>query len=231
MRTWNFQMRTMFASSLAVLLMAGCATKVEPVRSVTATVKPDMIIVHDFAVSGVDVQLDDGIGAKIKRNHGDIDQNEEELATANAVAKELTAVLVRELNNAGIKAVSGGTGVSTTDRTVNIRGAFTTIDEGNRTSRSVIGFGLGRSIVRTRGIVYQGTPPDERLVGEFVSETRSGLKPGMGAVGAAQGSIAVSAASTVASEKFLTAVEKDAKGTAKKIAKRIKVYYKDRGWL
>ena len=118
-----------------------------------------------------------------------------------------------------------------TDRTASIKGIFTTVDEGNRTARAAIGFGMERSKVRTRGLVYQGTPSNERLVGESETVAKSSMKPGMGPAGVAGASLAVSAGTTVVSEKFFTAVEKDAKSTAKKIAKRVKQYSRQHGWL
>ena len=46
-------------------------------------------------------------------------------------------------------------------------------------ARAAIGFGMGRSKVRTRGLVYQGTPSNERLVGEFETVAKSSIKPGI----------------------------------------------------
>ncbi|NKB80550.1 MAG: DUF4410 domain-containing protein [Nitrospirales bacterium] len=78
-----------------------------------------------------------------------------------------------------------------------VKGRFLSIDEGNMTQRMVIGFGLGRSVVKAQGQAYEVTPLGTRLISEFESEVKSGRKPGMGpmvGVGAAAGSIATSAA-------------------------------------
>jgi hypothetical protein len=53
----------------------------------------------------------------------------------------------------------------------------------------------------------------------------------MGPAGAAGASLVASTATTAVSEKFFTAVEKDAKRTTKELANRIKMYYIERGWL
>ncbi len=215
---------------LALFLTASSTTRVEPVRKVTGLVRPDIIVVHNFATSAAEIELDRGLGPRISRGLSAFSQTQEEIQVGQTVAGALSTTLVKELNDAGIPAVLAGQGVRITDRTASLKGIFTTVDEGSRTARAAIGFGLGRSKVRTRGLVYQGTPSNERLLGEFQTVAKGSMKPGMGPAGAAGASLAVSAGTTAVSEKFFTAVEKDAKSTAKKIAKRIKQYYQQHGW-
>ncbi len=216
---------------LALFLTACSTTSVEPVRKVTGLARPDIIVVHNFATSAAEIELDRGLGPRIGRGLSASSQTQEEIQVGQAVARALSTTLVKELNDAGIPAVLAGPGVRMTDRTASLKGIFTTVDEGSRTARAAIGFGMGRSKVRTRGLVYQGTLSNERLLGEFQTVAKSSMKPGMGPAGAAGATLAVSAGTAVVSEKFFTAVEKDAKATAKKIAKRIKQYYQQHGWL
>ena len=216
---------------IAILLAACSTTSVDPVRKVTGVARPDQIVVHNFATSAADIELDRGLGPRLSRGLRDASETEQEIQVGHRLAAALSTALVRQLNDAGIRAVPAGPEVRISDSTVSLKGIFTTVDEGSQTARAAIGFGMGRSKVRTRGLVYQGTPSNERLVGEFETVAKSSIKPGMGPAGAAGASIAVSAATTVVSEKFFTAVEKDAKSTAKKIAKRIKQYYQQHGWL
>jgi hydrogenase maturation factor HypE len=103
--------------------------------------------------------------------------------------------------------------------------------------RTLVGFGLGGSEVRTRVQVYQGAGPNAKLVGEAETNTRGSLKPGMGVllpVGAAAGTVATTAVvaggTTITSEAFFATVEADAKRTAEAVAKRIGERYRQQGW-
>lgn len=106
-----------------------------------------------------------------------------------------------------------------TDESLWLEGASTTSDEGNRTARMAIGLGFGRGKLQTSGFVYQGVPPNHRQVGRFETTAKSSMKPGVGPIGAAGGSVAVATAGAAVSEKFLTSGHKGPVGTAKKIAK------------
>jgi hypothetical protein len=92
---------------------------------------------------------------------------------------------------------------------------------------------MGGSEIRTRIQAIQG----EQLIAEAETKARSNLKPGMlatlGAAGAASAvaPIVVGAVTTGVSEAFLAVVEKDAKRTAKEVAKKVKKAYQERGWL
>jgi hypothetical protein len=118
-----------------------------------------------------------------------------------------------------------------------IEGHFVSIDEGNRMRRMVVGFGAGASEVRTFVQVYEATSEGRRLVEDFYTTVKSSRKPGMGpmvGVGAAAGRAVVTAATSagvgVATEISQT-VEGDAKHTADEIAKVLKKFFADQGWI
>lgn len=212
------------------LLMSSCATtNVETITMVSGLTEPDLLIIHDLTVKA-DIELDRNLRQRIGSNSAAARHSEEEIAVGEAVAAELTKALIKKLNEAGIYAVPAGPAVTATDRTLSFKGAFITVDEGSRAARIFVGFGLGRTEVRTMGIVVQGTPPSERVIGEFRTVAKSAMTPGTVPMGAV-GSVGASAARTVVSEKLLLAVEKDANRTAKKIAKDIERHYKQQGWL
>ena len=109
--------------------------------------------------------------------------------------------------------------------------------QGDRTLRTMVGFGLGGSELRTRIHIYQGAGRSARLVAEGETSTQSGLKPGIGVMlplGAAAGTAAtaavVSGSTTIASEAFFATVEADARHTAEAVAERIGDYYRRQGW-
>ncbi len=194
---------------------------------------PDQIIVQNFAVTPEDVTLDRGVGARISRESSGVTQTEEEIRVGRAVAASLSKHLVKELRDKGINAVHEHEAMPPTARTVVVTGDFLHVDQGDRTKRSVVGFGLGGTEVRTRIRAFQ----NKKLVSEAHTVAKSGLKPGMlltipagAAAGSAATAAAVSTGTTAASELFFSTVESDAKRTAKKVAKRIDTAYRRRGW-
>jgi hypothetical protein len=200
--------------------------------------KPDRVLVYDFAVTPDDVALDRGIGKKAIRGSGSAAQTAEEIRVGRAVARALSKNLVKELRNRGINAHHASQARPPENTTASIKGRFLRIDQGNRSARTMVGFGLGGTQVRTLIQFYQGAGRNTRLVGEAKTSTKSNLKPGLGVmlgVGAAAGTLAMAGAvggtTTVASETVLATVEADAKRMAKAVAERVANFYRKRGWL
>jgi hypothetical protein len=232
MSTWKRNIPFAAGNFLIALALTSCSTtSVQSVRTDSIIAKPDRIVVHEFAVSSAEIELDPGLGHRLGFEHDPTTRTEEQIEVGHAVAVALTKKLIAELNKAGIPATLAAPEVQMTARTVSLKGYFTSVDEGNKTARVVVGFGLGRSKVKAHGFVYQGSPPDEREVGRFETVAKSGIKPGIGPVAGVGANVAVAAGTAIVSEKYLTSVEKSAADSAKKIAKRIKKYYNERGWL
>jgi hypothetical protein len=196
--------------------------------------QPDFLIVERFAVSPWDVKLDRGLSAKALRGLQERTLNDEERKVGAAVATVMEEETVRLLRAAGITAYLDSYAPTASRTTALLQGQFLSVDEGDRTQRVWLGFGLGGSKVQIKMQVLQGGV----VVAEGEVQTTSNLKPGMLAslgVGAAAGSIATAAAigggTAVASEALLVSVEADAKRAAKAVADRLIQGYKDRGWL
>jgi len=228
------------ALCLGAVLVGGCAkADVAPTQTAAEGLpRPNYIRVYDFAVTSQDVALDRGASAELARDVRGTPQTEEEIQVGRAVAAALSGNLVKELRNYGISAYRVNEAPPPSATTASIRGQFVQIDQGNRTLRTAVGFGLGGSEVQTRYQVYQGVVPNERLVAEGETSTQSSLKPGMGVMlgaGAVAGTIATTAAVsgglTVASETLSATVEADAKRTAKEAANKVADYYKRQGWI
>jgi len=223
-------------ASVVLALLAACApTNVKQTRRAGASLpKPDRILVRNFAVTGGEVALDGGIGPTIARDaQGEITADQS-VRVGHAASNALAEELVAKLRDAGLPAERSSGRVELTPTTLVIAGKFLTVDEGNQTMRTLIGFGVGASQVRTRVQAWM----DGQLVAEAETEAKSGKKPGaavtLGA-GAAAGTAATAAAmaagTTGISELFLTSVEADAKRTARELADRIVRAYRERGWL
>ncbi len=233
----------------AVFLFVGCAsveTHTSPVSSGERLVKPDRLLIYDFAVSPEQVQLDEGITRDVSetvQGKEGIPKTQKELELGRRVARSLTENLVKELGKYGILAERASGPPPTKSNVYFVKGRFVSIDEGSMTQRMVIGFGMGRSVVRAEGKIYQPTAQGPRLVGLFDSEVKSGRKPGMGpmiGVGAAAGRIATSAAISggigVVSETtnvlpFSASLEANVQKMAKDLARKAARGWVKRGWL
>jgi hypothetical protein len=228
--------------ALALLLLGatvagfGCAgARVDVAQPAPSEVpQPDFLIVERFAVSPADVKLDRGLSAQALRGFQERALNDEERRVGAAVATVLAEELVRLLREAGIPAYVDSYAPTATRTTALIQGQFLSVDEGDRTQRVWLGFGLGGTKLHIKYEVLQ----DGGAVAQGEVTTTSNLKPGILAslgVGAAAGSIGTAAAigggTAVASEALLVSVDKDAKQAAKAAFERIRQTYKDRGWL
>jgi hypothetical protein len=223
------------ACVVLVALASACApTTVQQTKRAGALPKPDRVLVRNFAVTQEDVALDRGIGPTIARDaQGEI-TGDQQVDVGRAAARALAQELVEKLRDAGIPAERSSGRPSLTPSTLVITGKFLTIDEGNQTVRTLIGFGAGASEVRTRVQAWM----DDQLVAEAETEARSGRKPGAAvtlgagaAAGTAATAAAIAAGTTTASELLLTSVEADARRTARELADRIIRAYRERGWL
>lgn len=214
---------------------AGCAsTDVEQTRRPLALERPDRILVRNFAITMADVELDSGLGPTIARDVTseveDSDSKQLGRAASDALADELTT----KLREAGLPAERSQGRVAVTPTTLVIAGKFLTLDEGNQTMRTLVGFGAGASHVRTRLQAWM----DGQLVAEAEIEATSGKKPGAAvtvgagaAAGTAGTAAAVAAGTTTVNELFLTSVEADARRIGREIASRIVRAHRERGWL
>ena len=196
--------------------------------------QPDFIIVERFAVSPEDVKLDRGLSAQALRGMQERDLNDEERKVGAAVATVMEEETVRLLRAAGIPAYLDSYAPTASRTTALLQGQFLSVDEGDRSQRVWVGFGLGGSKLQIKMQVLQGGV----VVAEGEVQTTSNLKPGMVAslgVGVATGGIGMAAAIggglAVGSEALLVSVEQDAKRAAKAVSERIIQGYKDRGWL
>ena len=248
--TWCLPSVYWLLSCFAVFLFVGCAsveTRSSPVSlGGERLVKPELTLIYDFAVSPEQVQLDEGIMrgifGTVRGNEG-TPKTQKELEVGQKVARALSEHLVKELGKYGILAERASGPPPTKSNVYFVKGRFVSIDEGNMTQRMVIGFGMGRSVVRAEGKIYQPTPQGPRLVGQFDSEVKSGRKPGMGpmvGVGAAAGTLATAAAvsggigatSEVADTlPFSASLEANVQKMAKDLARKAAHRYVREGWL
>jgi hypothetical protein len=161
--------------------------------------RPTSVLVQDFAIDPAEVQLDQGLRARITREISDTPLSSAQQAAATKARAALTAALVQRLASYGLPAEPAAPGDDATPGPkVIVQGQIVSEDEGNRTRRTLIGLGSGASKLAVDAQAYyvQGTETP-RLLESFTVHGDSGQAPGaaetMG-MGAAAGRAATSAA-------------------------------------
>jgi len=234
----------LFAPIIAVaLLLNGCApTNVAIVNQYTGSLpQPNRILVYDFAVSPDEVKLDMGVSGEVQALAGNPQPpwSEKELQVGHTVANTLADKLVAELLRIGYPAQrAAGVPAYRGDNVLVVEGQITSVNQGNRAERVVVGLGLGHSDVKTFTQIYDLQRRGRRLVEQFSTDAKSGYKPGMAETEGASAAaghwamgLAVGAGINVASEKYSANVEADSSRTAKEIAQQLNNYFQSKGWV
>ena len=196
--------RGLIVAAPGPLLMAACARKqtAEQFRYRGPPLPPPRrIFVPDLALLANDVKLDEGVRARLMREMSPEPIDAQRLAAGREAAGHVTQEIVARLGGFGLPAERVGRPVPGLPvPNVVVEGHVLSVDQGNRTRRSVIGFGAGQSQVVVEVQVYyrDGRGPP-RLIDQFESAAESPRTPGaavtMGAGGAA-GRAAEAAASS-----------------------------------
>jgi hypothetical protein len=225
---------------VALVVLSGCApTQINTISQYSGPVpRPSNVLVYSFAVSPDEVQLDEGISARIEELVKKTPRTKEEKAVGHAVAEALATHMVKGLSAIGVPATRAYGRPSTLANAIEIEGQFLSVDEGNRTERVVIGLGAGRTNVKTLTQVYDARSGSRMLVDEFDTDAKSGYKPGMAemmAVGVLTHHLLVSTLASgglaAASEEFTAGVDADARRTAQEVAKQLGQFFVDQGWI
>lgn len=164
-----------------------------------ATRRPDRILVTPFAVTPDEVRLDQGVASRIQRSSSDVPLSGQQLQVAHAAQAELAAAMVEKLRSYGLPAERiAGPGYPMQGSSLLVQGQIISIDQGNRTRRTVLGFGAGKSSLSADMQLYSAVGGERprfltALSGSDNSGRTPGLAVGMGA-GAAGGHLLASSA-------------------------------------
>ena|SRR5262245_13081336 len=226
-------------TAMALMVMAGCArvSTAYVQKTTDRLARPALILVHDYEVSPGEVQLDSALSSQLERAVKGT-KTEDQLKVEQEVSRTLTTTLVDEIRKLGIPAEAARLAPPVAGPTLSIEGKITSIDEGNKAKRLVIGLGSGASEVGTLTQVYEETSGDgPRLIEDFYTTAKSSRKPGVGpmvGIGAATG-LAVSSAAASGGVGLATAhsqaVEADIQHGAKQIAKELAKLFVQQGWI
>lgn len=160
--------------------------------------RPALVLVQDFAVDPSEVQLDSGVGAQVQREAQGTAPNAERARVAHDVRGTLASTLVQRIRDMGFRAdVGGDSGSGHDGSVVTVRGQVLDVDEGNRTRRTLIGFGAGKSDLGADVQVYYAPPGEAGALWQtFSADVNSGHMPGLTAglaAGGLSGNLAASA--------------------------------------
>jgi len=221
------RMRGGLGLAVAVALSVGCATaRVKNVQQAEARTlpRPARVVVFDFDTGATDVRVGTSPVRTARRAVG-LSVAEPELL-GEAVADTLASRLVEQITALGLPAerASGADPPRMNDLVV--LGQFVRIDQGSKTQRFVIGFGVGATELRTQVEVFQVTTAGWQPIKHFDTVATGSRLPGAGwfvAGGAIAGSVATSAviSSGIGTLRELRAsIDADAGRTAQEITSK-----------
>jgi hypothetical protein len=221
-------------------LTAGATSSAPQVEGApVATGPPSQIVVFPFATSTADLQLNQGVGARLYRDYTDENQTAEQAQLAHTTAQNICVQVANSLASNGWNAACEPRGTAVTGgNTLIVDGAFTDISQGNRLQRMVIGLGVGASVVDTQVALNQYSNGNSTPLLTFTTHADSGEMPGAGITGpagAAAGGAAAAAslglnlaAGGVKSVTSSTAYLTDQ--SAKQIVSQTNNYFSQQGW-
>ena len=189
--------------------------------------KPTKILVYDFTVDTSNVQVDQS--QKIRPRHM-ITGDENPDTVAKKASTKFSDELVAKLAKAGIPVEHAAAGLTPSDNTLSVQGAFTSMKQGDKAERSTIGMGAGAADVQAKVDVHLKTSSDAILLSQFQTDTKPGANVG-GAVPVAAGMdpAAVAVKSKVTDRK--KTLEAYAAKTADAMAAEITKQMAKQGWI
>jgi len=208
--------------------------KAEVISSYTGPVplhKPDRIWVRDFRPIG-DIVIDESLAARLHRRSllasGSDDSTPD--AVVQQIETSFAKTLTGELKKQNLETDRMPDGVGTLGGTyLLIEGQFIGVDEGNKTTRVMIGFGRGASDIKTHVIISLVSGGHKTVVLECNLNSQSGKKPGA-IIGLGGGDVAVSAVTGEVGDKKST-VQGDAARMAKVVAKEVEAVMVAQRWV
>jgi len=198
---------------------------------------PAKIVVHDFDVPSEIITVDHSPASHILSNSpiarmkGDAGQEEDPAAIAKKVQTAFSKTLLNDLKKTSIPSSASALGANPEEPvgSLIVRGNFTTIKQGNKTTRMMVGLGRGASDVQAHVVISLLTDNGPILLSEFKVDAASGKKPGavetMGV-----GSLATSAAAGAATDGK-SSVEGDTARIANAVAKEMNTIMAAQGWI
>jgi hypothetical protein len=225
------------------LAVAGCSS-----AHVTTTASgltgplpaPAHVVLTDFAITPDEVKLDRGVGPSLMRVQNGQPPTQAQTEAAQATQVALAETLAAKLASYGLPVQRMAAGAALPPDSLLIQGQILSVDEGNRTRRTLLGLGAGKSSVEADTQLYYVTDPAQpRFLRSLSGTADSGRMPGaaetMGAGAVAGQAAAVSTALTAAThtgaEMRRTGDQANADRLAGELAREIGNYAVGQGWI
>ena len=240
MRVMQFsKLFSLAACVFAVTVLAGCAS-----TSVTGhqryvhenLPRPGNILVYSFGTSAADVPPESAFSGQAYASA--TPPTAEETQLGYELGNQIADRLVEEIHDMGMPASHAIRGTPIQVNDIIIRGYLVSIEQGSGLKRMTIGFGSGGSELSTVVEGFQMTSQGLRKLGSATLESSGSKGPGAG-LGAAGWIITGSPVGLIASGGMKlygeasgsAKVEGRAKKTADEIADKLKVRFKEEGWI
>jgi len=189
--------------------------------------KPARILVYDFVVKPEDVQVDKS--QEIRLRHL-LEGDEKPAKVGEKASEKLSAELIKELKKTGIPVEAAKAGEAPMDDSLMVEGAFTSLKQGDKTERVVVGVGTGSAEVSAKVQVYFKNGQDLILFSAFETSTSLGKSLGAGLPVAAGMNPAVAAGRATVTDRKKT-VDEYSSRTGDAVAKTITTEMAGQGWV
>ena len=227
---------------LVCLGLVGCAKgHVQTTASAQAgpLPPPAHVVITDFTITSDQVHLDTGLGAQLRRGASGEAASAAITQAAQETQAALTDTLAKKLAAYGLPVERLPASTPPPPGSLLVQGQIISVDQGNRTRRTLIGLGAGKSSVTAEAqLYYLDDPSAPRFLQSFTGSADSGRMPGaaetMGAGAAAQHvatSAAVSVAAHTGDEMYRTGDAANAAKLANALALQIGGYAVQQGWI
>ncbi len=222
-----------------LLVIAGCASTevVERKQFVNEKLpRPSKIVIYDFVADPAEVPKDSALAAHAGGKTPA--PTPEKIALGRKLGANIAAELTREIREMGLPAEKASPGTKLQVNDIVLRGYFLSLSEGNAAKRVVVGFGYGTSELETLVEGYQMTAKGLRILGSAKLKSVGSKTPG-GGLGAATmiakaNPVGLIVGGTVKGYGEISGnskVEGLARATAKEIAEKLQIRFKEEGWI
>ena len=239
---WDAFRRTLVAIFVClptILWATGCASTKTTERAVFVHERlpqPRHIWVYDFAAKAAAVPADSALARQFTVES--MPQTAKQIALGERLGADIAADLVRRMQKMGLPARRAAGGETMDVNDLVIRGYLVSIKEGNAPERIVIGFGAGRSALRTIVEGFQMTPEGLRELSLQTVRAGGGKTPGTGAsvpgflvTGTPAGLIVSGGIRVFGEATGHSTLKGRARATAREISAEFKKLFQREGWI
>jgi hypothetical protein len=233
----------MFRATLAIcglMLLSACgSTDAEVVKrdNDNGLPYPSRILVYDFATSPAEVSLDSVAADRLSGAGDDPQSTPQRQQLEHQIADVVANRVVAELQELDLPAMRWRGPPPVGNDIYTFEGQFLTIDDGNATQPTIIGFGVGGTELRVLVQAYRVNAGRKELLGEAEVSSESSSRPGLAStlpVGSAMSGIATAAAVQTGVgvvTEMNTDVRHGAEDTAEAIIDLLEPRMEDQGWF